>query len=161
MKHTSAMAVKEISDWLRESGLSPNKDCFHTTGKCVFWILIRNANFESKLERLYWWIVCTPNHIAMRNLSKSGAFQITVQRCFPELYAISETSRSINHCMNALTSKAWFGGAELSDLLTTSMANIPRAAYVQKHRKCELHACFDWTGYPDILLPLECKFSPN
>ena len=31
-------------------------------------------------------------------------------------------------------------GAELSDLLTTS-AYIPRAAYVQKHRKCELHAC--------------------
>ena len=31
-------------------------------------------------------------------------------------------------------------GAELSDLLTTS-ANISRAAYVQKHRKCELHAC--------------------
>ena len=33
-----------------------------------------------------------------------------------------------------------FCGAELSDLLTTS-AYIPRAAYVQKHRKCELRAC--------------------
>ena len=31
-------------------------------------------------------------------------------------------------------------GAELRDLLTTS-AYIPRAAYVQKHRKCKLRAC--------------------
>ena len=45
-----------------------------------------------------------------------------------------------NCCMNALTSKLWFGGAELRDFLTTS-ANIPHAAYVQKHRKRELLAC--------------------
>ena len=42
--------------------------------------------------------------------------------------------------MNALTSKLWFGGAELRDRLTTS-AYISRAAYVQKHRKRELFAC--------------------
>ena len=26
------------------------KDCFHTTAKCVFWILIRNAHFELEFE---------------------------------------------------------------------------------------------------------------
>ena len=45
-----------------------------------------------------------------------------------------------NRCMNAMTSKSCFGGRSYCDLLTTS-AYIPRAAYVQKHRKCELHAC--------------------
>ena len=28
-----------------------NYDCFHTTAKCVFWILIQNAHFELKFER--------------------------------------------------------------------------------------------------------------
>ena len=40
--------------------------------KCAFWIKIRKTMF---------WTLCTPNHIAMRNLK--CAFQMTVQRCFP------------------------------------------------------------------------------
>ena len=50
-----------------------------------------------------------------------------------------------NNCMNALTSKLWFGGRatctciHVRDLLITS-AFIPRAAYVQKHSKRELRA---------------------
>ena len=70
----------------------------------------------------------------MRNLI--CAFQMTVQRCFQ--LRISQITQQ-NHCMNALTSKSWIWGAELSDILTT-FTYIPSAAYVEKHRKCELHA---------------------
>ena len=44
-------------------------------------------------------------------------------------------------------------GAELRDLLTTSVY-IPRAAYVQKHRKYELRACLIHGRVPRHLLPL-------
>ena len=58
-----------------------------------------------------------------------------------------EVFSSYASCKSCSEITAWMSwplncdmGAELSDLLTTS-AYIPRAAYVQKHRKCELRAC--------------------
>ena len=47
--------VTSVSPWslFPLSLLLSNLDCFHTTAKCVFWILIRNAHFELKFERRY------------------------------------------------------------------------------------------------------------
>ena len=36
--------------WLHKCTLWHNLDCFHTTAKCVFWILIRDAHFELKFK---------------------------------------------------------------------------------------------------------------
>ena len=84
----------------------------HFNSKCAFWI---------KIWKTVFWTVCTPNHIAMHNLK--CAFQMTVQRCFP--VTISQITQP-NHCMNALTSKSWFGGWSyiVSDLLTTSAYRV-------------------------------------
>ena len=62
--------------------------------KCAFWI---------KIWKTVCWTVCTPNYIAMHHLK--CAFQMTVRRCFPVTQIMQR-----NHCMNALTSKLWFGG---------------------------------------------------
>ena len=119
--------------------LALHKDCFHTRAKCVIWIWIWNAHFELKFERRYFGpcvrqitsrCIIWNAHFKWRS---GGVFQLRISQITQQ-----------NNRMNALTSKLWFGegggGAELSDLLTTS-AYIPRAAYVQKHRKCELRAC--------------------
>ena len=105
------------------------------TAKCIFWILIRNAQFEIKFERQYFGpCVC---QITSRCIIWNAHFKWWSRGVFQ--LCISQITQR-NQGMNALTSKSWFWGAEQSDLLTTS-AYIPRAAYVQKHRKCELHAC--------------------
>ena len=119
-------------------------DCFHTRAKCAIWIWIRNAHFELKFERQYFG-PCV-RQITSRCVIWNAHFKWRSGGVF-KLH-ISQITQG-NHCMNALTSNRDFyffifflggGGAELSDLLTTS-AYIPRAACVQKHRKCELCAC--------------------
>ena len=98
---------------------------------------VRNLNFNSKcafelkFERQYFGpCVCQSHHDAC-------AFQMTVRRCFPDTHLANHAAKSPYECPDL---KIVIWGVELSDLLTTS-AYIPHAAYVQKHRKCELHAC--------------------
>ena len=60
--------------------------------KCAFWI---------KIQKTVFWTMCTPNHIAMRNLKwrSRGVFQLHISQIMQR-----------NHCMNALIYKSWFGG---------------------------------------------------
>ena len=82
-------------------------DCFHTTAKCVFWILIRDAHFElnSKYAKK---TVCMPNHVAKRNLK--CASQITVQRCFPVTILANHATKSVYEWLDL---RIVFWGAEL------------------------------------------------
>ena len=96
---------------------------------------VRNLNFNSKdgiLDRVYAKLHC------------DASFEMRISNDGPEVFSsyASRNSRSeITVWMPwPLNRDLGGGGAELSDLLATS-AYIPRAAYVQKHRKCELRAC--------------------
>ena len=84
-----------------------NHDCFHTTAKCVFWILIRDAHFELKFK-IRKKTVCMPNHVAKRNLK--CASQITVQRCFPVTILANHATKSVYEWLDL---RIVFWGAEL------------------------------------------------
>ena len=84
-------------------GCGSNYDCFHTTAKCVFWILIRNAHFELKFERRYF-LPCV-RQITLRCIIWNAHFKWRSRGVF-QLRISQITQR--NHCMNALTSKSWF-----------------------------------------------------
>ena len=111
-----------------------NSDCFHTTAKCVFWIVIRDANLELKFEIRYLWTVCSAKSLS-RFVILRCASQITVT----EVYFFSYDSRTFitavhnQMCLNDLTSKSCFMGAELVWPSEPLPPIIPRAAYVQKH----------------------------
>ena len=55
--------------------------------KCAFLIKIRKTIF---------WTVCTPNHIAMRNLKCTS--QMMVQRCFPVTHLANHAAKSLHEC---------------------------------------------------------------
>ena len=95
--------------------------------------LIRNVHFELKFERRYLDRVYAKLH-------RDASFEMRISNDGPELfssYASRKSHSEITVWMPQPLNRDL--GAELSDLLTTS-AYIPRAAYVQKHRKCELRA---------------------
>ena len=74
-------------------------DCFHMTAKCVIWILIQNAHFELKFDRVY------------AKLHRDASFEMRISNDGPEVFSSYpiHKSHSENHRMNALTSKLWFG----------------------------------------------------
>ena len=93
---------------------SGHYDCFHCTrARCTVWMIIWMTVFFT---------VCMQNYIVMRNC----AIQMTVP---PR-----------NRRMNALTSNLWFGGRAMWPSNHFRLY-IQGTAYVQKHRKRELHAC--------------------
>ena len=95
--------------------------------RCASWIKIRKTVF---------WTVCMPNHVAIHDLRCASSNH------GPEVFSSYASRKSRNKIavwMPWPLNRVLGGGANC-DLLTTS-AYIPRAAYVQKHRKCELHAC--------------------
>ena len=85
--------------------MSCGLDCFHTTAKCVFWILIRNAHFELKFGR--WYFGPCVRQITSRCIIWNAHFEWRSRGVFQ--LRISQIMHR-NHCMNALTSKSWFGG---------------------------------------------------
>ena len=99
-------------------------DCFHMRAKCAILILIRSVHYELKFERRYFGL-CV-RQITLRCVIWNAHFKWRSGGVF-QLRILQITQR--NHRMNALSSKLWFWGAELSDLLTTS-AYIPRACII-------------------------------
>ena len=71
---------------------SADRGCFHTTAKCVFWIVIRNAHLESRFEIRYfgpcvrqkhresWFEMRISNHVS--DVFWSYASQITILDVF-------------------------------------------------------------------------------
>ena len=125
-------------------------DCFHTTAKCVFWILIWDAHFELKFKirilnknsKYAFWIKIQntqnmPNHVAKRNLK--CASQITVQRCFPVTILANHATKSV---YERLDLRIVFWGAEL--VWPSNHFHLQyRALHMQRKRK--QHTCmFDW-----------------
>ena len=83
---------------------------------------------------MVFWTVCTPNYSAMRHLE--CVFQMTVQRCFPVTHLAI-------HCSKITVWMPWLFNCDLEacDLTTSAYISYAPHNYVQKHRKCELHAC--------------------
>ena len=157
------------------------KDCFHTTAKCVFWILIRNAHFELKFERRYFG-PCV-RQITSRCVIWNAHFKWRSRGVFH--LRISQITQQ-NHCMNALISKSWFGGGggggggakwpsiqlEFISINKVRNLNLNSNHFRLYTARCICTEARDrstgnassmhvWlAGYPDILLPLECKI-PN
>ena len=121
-------------------------DCFHTRAKCAIWIIIWIVQFEWSFELQYFG-PCI-RQITSRCIIWNVQFKWRpeVFSSYASLKSRSEIAVSMPWPLN------WDFEAELHDLLTTS-TYIPRAAYVQKHIKCELRACLIGR-VPRHLLPL-------
>ena len=53
-KHVSSFPGNiKYKRFLQEAEIWHSKGCFHSTAKCVFWIMIRNAHLESRFEIRY------------------------------------------------------------------------------------------------------------
>ena len=128
-------------------------DCFHTRAKCVIWIWIRNAHFELKFKRRYFG-PCV-RQITSRCIIWNAHFKWRSGGVFK--LRISQITQW-NHSMNALTSKSWFGGG--AKWPSNWLPPIYRALHMYRSTGNASSVHVWLAGYPDILLPLECKI-PN
>ena len=101
----------------------------------VFWILIRNAHFELKFERLY----CGP---CVRQIT-SRCTEMRISNDVPEVFSsyASRKSRSEITVWMPWPLNRDLGGRAKWPSNHFRLYTARCIIYVQKHRKCELHAC--------------------